>query len=130
MEKLGKRQKFIMLEAARRYLKFVVLRGQHKNMTNSAIGLGTWTEYKSAFEAGLVKAYSSLRKNDIAWWTVTEKGAEIVNNIIHQAIIISYQKLNPLMHDNIMAKYAVALHKIETDMEKENFPYRVYEQEN
>ena len=76
---LTKNQRLLLMEAARRYLRF------HKgeSLTEAWTGLGSVSTYKPAINAGFMRTHDGKMDARIShWWILTEKGAAIVKILI------------------------------------------------
>jgi hypothetical protein len=80
------KQRRLLMEATRRYLKFIDMTGKTfpgLDMTNALAGLGTVKEYAPVEEAGFMRISLSYgddpdNRNQVYWWKLTQKGAAIV----------------------------------------------------
>jgi len=78
---LTKRQRLLLLEAARRYLKFEKRDG--KSLADAWAGLGLWSSYKPAYEGGfMVPIGGRITKRITMWWLLTPTGAAVVKMLI------------------------------------------------
>lgn len=101
--KLGKRQRILMLEAARRWLQetrylytssieariaFVAANNEHR-MVEAWTGIGTKSDYQTVVDAGLM-TYVHFRHGSIKWWRMTEKGASLVQSWVHAGLHLGH----------------------------------------
>ncbi len=76
---LTKRQRLLLLEAARRYMRF------HKgeSLTQAWVGLGSVSTYRPALDADFMRTQNGKMEARIShWWVLTKKGAAIVKILI------------------------------------------------
>lgn len=84
MNALTKKSKELLIEAMRRWL----MKNNPSNKVSTAawLGLGSKTEYNPAARSGLMKPVYGLKTRTIGWWTLTPKGAKIVQKWIDKGI--------------------------------------------
>lgn len=82
--KLGRRQKAILLEAARRWLRSAD-RGRKQALTSEWTGLGSATTYASVLSAGFMIQVEP-HPGTTTWWRLTDKGAAIVQHWIDNGL--------------------------------------------
>ena len=101
--KLGRMQKAIMLEAARRWLvetrflcgncaeaRRAFMSGDNtKTMTGIWTGVGTQSDYQTVVNAGLM-TWVNFRHGSTMWWRMTDKGADLVQRWIHAGLHIGH----------------------------------------
>lgn len=87
MKKLGKRQKRLLFEAARRYILFAP---KGTALTDVETGVGLWYEYKTMFNAGLM-TFTMYYDRAPMWWKLTSHGARFVKKIIENNTIEEIQ---------------------------------------
>ena len=71
---LSKNQRILLLEAARRYIRFHM----GEPITQAWTGLGSASAYKPVHDAGYMEPATGLNPRAATWWRLTEKGAAIV----------------------------------------------------
>ena len=72
--KLGAAQERLLLEALRRYINW----HQGEPLTEAWTGLGSYTTYKPAVDAGLMTYATKPNPGYTTWWRLTDKGATYV----------------------------------------------------
>ena len=74
MKKLTKQVEFLLLGAARS----IDMNETGKAITNMWLGLGTYAQYKSVLELGLMKFHNNIipPKRCLGWLILTEKGVD------------------------------------------------------
>jgi hypothetical protein len=87
----------LLLEALRRWL---FTPGQphlgSERLDEAWLGLGTYTVYKQAIEAGLMTYVHKPNPGYIQWWRLTPKGAAIVQGWIDAGVMVeNYEVKNP-----------------------------------
>ncbi len=101
--KLGKRQRTLMLGAARRWLmetrsvfrnnieaRVAFVAGDNrKGMVNAWTGIGTRSDYQTVVDAGLM-IYVHFCHGSTKWWRMTNKGADLVQSWIHAGLHIGH----------------------------------------
>jgi len=65
-------------EAYRRYVDF----HYGKSLETAWTGLGTFTDYKRAFESGYMTYATAPNPRYVTWWRLTPKGAKIIQEWI------------------------------------------------
>lgn len=114
LRKLGRAQKALMLEAARRWLRtaqsccgsesYHVFLAQHneKGMTCAWTGLGTKSDYQTVINAGLMRhTECGYTHGQVIWWRMTDKGASLVQDWIHSGLCLGH------FDDSVSARYAI-----------------------
>lgn len=96
---LTKEQRRLLMEAARRYLKFIATSPTFigLDMTNAMVGLGTAREYRPVEEADFMRVSLSWhdgpeRPDTVYWWKLTKKGAAIVKVLAAAMTVEQIQK--------------------------------------
>ncbi len=102
--KLGKMQRVLMLEAARRWLQETrylyvdtvearaafTAANQEKRMAEAWTGVGTKSEYQTVVNAGLMTQNQGCRHGGTKWWRMTDKGAALVQRWIHAGLHLGH----------------------------------------
>ena len=101
--KIGRRQRLLILEAARRWLietqsvfsnnvpsriSFIA-KDNRKGMVNAWTGIGTQSDYQTVVDAGLM-TYVHFCHGSTKWWRMTNKGADLVQSWIHAGLHIGH----------------------------------------
>ena len=82
MKKIGAAQERLLLEALRRY----VTKHRGEPLTEAWTGLGCYTVYKPAFDAGLMTYATQPNPRHTTWWKLTPAGAEIVQTWLDEEV--------------------------------------------
>lgn len=90
MRKLTERQKAYLLEALRRYTRF----HNGEELIKAWTGLGSYTQYKSVVDAGLMTRVHAPNPGYMVWWKLTDKGAAIVQRWLDAGI--TYKEVESL----------------------------------
>jgi len=83
--RLGCRQLNLLLEALRRFTRFVDSEGRRTGgdeLTRAWTGLGSASAYAPVVNAGLMTVATSPNPRYSTWWRLTEKGAKVVQHWI------------------------------------------------
>ena len=83
--KVTKRQHMLLNEAARRWLMGMPVKGRDytgKSLIEAWTGLGSATDYKPVLDAGLMVYVSGPNRGFMAWFKLTEAGAEYVRILL------------------------------------------------
>ena len=102
-KKLGRMQRAIILEAARRWLvetrflcgncaeaRRAFMSGNNtKTMTGIWTGVGTQSDYQTVVNAGLM-TWVNFRHGSTMWWRMTETGANLVQSWIHAGLHLGH----------------------------------------
>ncbi len=85
--KLTKDQRWLLGEALRRFLRF----GNGKGITQAWTGLGSYSQYKSALDAGYMTYATKPNPGHMTWWKLSRRGALIVRRWINAGV--TYQQI-------------------------------------
>lgn len=85
---LSKNQRILLLEAARRYVRFHM----GEPITQAWTGLGSASAYKPVYDAGYMKPVGALTPRAVNWWRLTAKGAAIVKVLTSSMTLSEIEK--------------------------------------
>ena len=85
MMRIPKHRHWLLCEALRRHTRFN-LHGTdlRKPLTEAWTGLGSYSEYRTVLDAGLMTYATRPNPGYITWWKLTESGAKIVQYWLDQ----------------------------------------------
>jgi len=76
MKRLTEAQHWLLCEALRRFSRFG--KDYDNKITKAWTGLGCYSRYKPALDAGLMTYATSPNPGFMTWWNLTRRGARIV----------------------------------------------------